>query len=353
MAQVRKVYEYHMATSTHMATSIFQIASMSDEHLMTLTEFQISQILVVKGETTIMAYSEFEHDYVYGDGPYEARLSGCCRPEAQSSTRQGLINNPKSAFKIAAAVVLTTPSWAESPFFIQPPVVQVPLATSTNIQLTAAHPTMQVEYRLGSISDAGVDLTSEVPLDKRGNPEGVGIDPRSGVLSLPKLFEAQFYSMHVVALSPDTGASSSVDFYLHVVDGKGSLAGTNHPPTLEPVRVPSSIMCGEENKVMVRAKDPEVASDIGLIRFESVILLVRNASAFTGGSAMSLSISGPSTAPLASLTWSPPCEPLSANRLYDYRLQAQRFSQLLACMSVLHQATDKYHRSLDTIPSFS
>jgi hypothetical protein len=33
--------------------------------------------VVIKGEATVFAYSEFDHDYFYGKGPFEARLSGC------------------------------------------------------------------------------------------------------------------------------------------------------------------------------------------------------------------------------------------------------------------------------------
>ena len=81
------------------------------------------QIVVIKGLATVFTYSEFDHDYVYGKGPFEARISGCCRPGAQTSEVQGLINNPGGPFKIAATVYLSSPTWAESPFFLQTPLV--------------------------------------------------------------------------------------------------------------------------------------------------------------------------------------------------------------------------------------
>jgi hypothetical protein len=36
--------------------------------------------VVIKAQATVFAYSEFDHDYVYGKGPFEARLSGCLDP---------------------------------------------------------------------------------------------------------------------------------------------------------------------------------------------------------------------------------------------------------------------------------
>ncbi len=79
--------------------------------------------MVIKGQATVFTYSEFDHEYVYGKGPFEARFAGCCRPAPQTSKVQGLINNPGGAFKIAATVYLSSPAWAESPFFLQTPLV--------------------------------------------------------------------------------------------------------------------------------------------------------------------------------------------------------------------------------------
>ena len=111
---------------------------------------EVRQTRVIKGETTIFAYSEFEHEYIYGRGPYEARLSGCCRPGAQTSKRQGLINNPGGAFKIASTVMLsdTDITWAESPVFLQTPVVAVPLSRETTLQIQATHPMRTVHIYL-------------------------------------------------------------------------------------------------------------------------------------------------------------------------------------------------------------
>ncbi len=43
------------------------------------------QIVVIKGQATLFVYSEFEHDYIYGNGPFEARLSGRLDPRAPCS----------------------------------------------------------------------------------------------------------------------------------------------------------------------------------------------------------------------------------------------------------------------------
>ena len=45
----------------------------------------ILQIVEIKNQKTVFTYSEFVHEYIYGYGPFEARLSGCCRPVAQTS----------------------------------------------------------------------------------------------------------------------------------------------------------------------------------------------------------------------------------------------------------------------------
>ena len=243
---------------------------------------EVRQTRVIKGETTIFAYSEFEHEYIYGRGPYEARLSGCCRPGAQTSKRQGLINNPGGAFKIASTVMLsdTDITWAESPVFLQTPVVAVPLSRETTLQIQATHPTRTVHIylsiyiyvcvcvsvyiriyiyvctcimytythmyiqathptrtvrlRAGTIADFGADLTTAVPVDKRGMPAGVVVDTDTGVLAIPQLFEPQLYAVHLVAELGD-GVAAAVDFYLSVVSGAGSAGGVNDPPVLTPV----------------------------------------------------------------------------------------------------------------------
>ena len=175
----------------------------------------VREIVTIKQQTTIFVLSEFEHDYVFGDGPYEARISGCCRPPAQTTAVQGLINNPGGPFKIASTVYLKHPTWAESPFFLQVPTIPVSLATAVTVPITAGHPRQEIRYRMGTTSDFGADLSTTVPLDKRGPPVGAEIDAVTGHLTLKPLYEPQLYSIVVVA-ELDSGETATVDFYIEV-----------------------------------------------------------------------------------------------------------------------------------------
>jgi hypothetical protein len=87
---------------------------------------------------------------------------------------------------------------------------------------------------------------------------------------------------------------------------------------LTPVRVPAAFLCGEENQLIVRASDAQAGSDIGRVRMDGLMLLVRNASALGGSAGLAMAVSGPSASPLVTVSWAPPCEPLSANTLYGY-----------------------------------
>jgi len=187
------------------------------------------------------------------------------------------------------------------------------LAKSTTLEVRASHPTKSVSYRLGTVSDYGADLSTAVPLDKRGSYAGVAIDRKTGEVVLPQLFESQLYSMVVIA-TLDTGVTATLDFYIEAVDGVW-----NEPPRLAPVRVPPAFICGEENELIVQASDPQLESEIALVRKNTLMLLVRDVAAFQGTRALTMAVSGDPRAPMISVGWRPPCEELSANLLYDYR----------------------------------
>ena len=189
----------------------------------------------------------------------------------------------------------------------------VPLAKSTTLQMTALHPTKRVSYRLGSVSDYGADLSTAVPVDKRGSYAGVVIDSRTGLVTLPPLFEPQLYSLVVIA-SLDSHVTCTLDFYIEGVNGV-----FNDPPRLAPVRVPPAFFCGEENELIVQTSDPQLESEIALVRKNMLMVLVRNVTAFKGARALTMAVSGDPRAPMISVRWRPPCEALSANILYDYR----------------------------------
>ena len=48
--------------------------------------------------------------------------------------------------------------------------------TYTHMYIQATHPTRTVRLRAGTIADFGADLTTAVPVDKRGMPAGVVVD---------------------------------------------------------------------------------------------------------------------------------------------------------------------------------
>ena len=82
--------------------------------------------------------------------------------DASIRERTGVINNGGGAFKVAGTVFLSHPTWAESPFFLQTPLVPVQIGEATTLQVRALHPTEQVTYRIGSLSDFGADLSTQV-----------------------------------------------------------------------------------------------------------------------------------------------------------------------------------------------
>jgi hypothetical protein len=211
-----------------------------------------------------------------------------------------------------------------------PPLSQraVPLAKSTTLQVTASHPTKSVSYRLGTVSDYGADLSTAVPTDKRGSYTGVAIDRKTGLVSLPPLLEPQLYSIVVIA-TLDTGVTTALDFYIEAVDGVW-----NDPPSLAPVRVPPAFLCGEENELIVQASDPQLESEIALVRKNMLMLLVRDVAAFQGTRALTMAVSGDPRAPMISVRWRPACEELSGNHLYDYRGR-HRLETFAICIEAL------------------
>jgi len=61
-------------------------------------------------------------------------------------------------------------------------------------------------------------------------------------------------------LSAAAAVTSTLDFYIEVVNG---LSVGNERPSISPLRVPPAFYCGEMNQVILRASDPQPASDIG------------------------------------------------------------------------------------------